>query len=141
MFLKAQQSFQSKQTHTDRDIEEAVRFDVLTDGELEAAIDYSLSLIGEEGKENVAAVHVMHYVHVDHLEKAGLVFARYAAQGMAGKGDMLTVERLIARQKVKKQRGNRFTCRRKTIIQHEPANCRPKRPPHSYRRRAFPPGP
>ena len=82
-----------------RDIEEAVRFGVLTDDELEAAIGYSLSLIGEDAKENVAAAHVMHYLHVDQPEKAGRVLARYAAQGMAGKNEMLIVERLLAQQK------------------------------------------
>jgi hypothetical protein len=82
-----------------RDIEEAVRLDVLTDDELEAAIDYSLSLIGEDGKENVAAAHIMHYLHVDQPEKAVRVFARYAAQGMAGKEDMLIVEGLLPQQK------------------------------------------
>jgi hypothetical protein len=71
----------------------------LIDDELEAAIGYSLSLIGEDAKENVAAAHVMHYLHADQPEKAGRVLARYAAQGMAGKNEMLIVEGLLPQQK------------------------------------------
>lgn len=78
-------------------IHEAVDLNSVDDEEVEAAIAYSLSLIGTEGAENVAAAHVMHYLHAKNHIKADEIHRQYAARGMADRGEMQNVEYLLRR--------------------------------------------
>ena len=64
----------------------------MEDKEVEAAIGYSLLLVGTEGAENIGAAHVMHYLHNNNHIKAREIHRQYAARGMADRGDMQVVE-------------------------------------------------
>jgi hypothetical protein len=73
-------------------IHEAADLTSVEDKEVEAAIGYSLSLVGTEGAENIGAAHVMHYLHNNNHIKAREIHRQYAARGMADRGDMQVVE-------------------------------------------------
>ena len=76
-------------------IHEAADLTSVEDKEVEAAIGYSLSLVGTEGAENIGAAHVMHYLHTKNRIKAREIHRQYAARGMADRGDMQVVGHLL----------------------------------------------
>jgi hypothetical protein len=76
-------------------IHEAVDFTSVEDKEVEAAIAYSLSCVGTEGAESVAAAHVMHYLHAKNHTRAHEIHREYAARGLTDRGDMQIVEQLL----------------------------------------------
>jgi hypothetical protein len=73
-------------------IHEAVDLTSVGDKEVEAAMAYSLSFVGTEGADAVAAAHIMHYLHADNHIKAREIQRKYAARGMADGKEMQTVE-------------------------------------------------
>jgi hypothetical protein len=78
-------------------IHEAADLTSVEDKEVESAIAYSLSCVGTEGAESVAAAHVMHYLHANNHIKAREIHREYAARGMTDRGDMQIVEYLLQR--------------------------------------------
>jgi hypothetical protein len=78
-------------------IHEAADLTFLEDKEVEAAIAYSLSLVGTEGAENIAAAHVMHYLHANNHIKAREIHRKYAARDMADREEMQNVGYLLRR--------------------------------------------
>jgi hypothetical protein len=58
-------------------IEEAAKVKEVTDQEMSEAIQFSMTLISREGKPNIAAAHVMHFLHANRVDEASNVFKSY----------------------------------------------------------------
>lgn len=74
-------------------------FEVIEDGEADSAFEYSLELIGNEGRASVAAAHIMHFVHRQQSDKAAARAARYANENFPPESEFgRALERLKALQ-------------------------------------------
>jgi hypothetical protein len=81
------------------DVVRATDFESVTDAETEDSFGYSLGLLEEAEKVNVAAAHVILYYDRNRLDKARETLARYAALGMVEKGDFKEVVRVLEARK------------------------------------------
>src|SRR5262249_55000983 len=70
------------------DAARAADFDAVADEEIDEAFEHSFSLIAPDRSPNVAAAHVMAYVHERRPDRARATYARYAAEGMGQAGEM-----------------------------------------------------
>jgi hypothetical protein len=52
---------------------------------------YSIELVGQNDCVNVAAAHVMHYLHLGRQDRAKVALDRYREMGVADEGDLATV--------------------------------------------------
>jgi hypothetical protein len=75
-------------------IEEATQMSDIPDQEIADAISYSMNLVDESGKPNIAAAHVMHFLHGNRIEKALEVLDFYRAT-YGSMGDLAHVCRRI----------------------------------------------
>ena len=73
----------------------ATKFEQVQVEEVTQAFNYSLNLAGECEMVNVAASHVMYYIHINQKQKAAEIFQQYCSMGLSGKGDMVKVEKLL----------------------------------------------
>jgi hypothetical protein len=70
-------------------------FDDFTDEDIDAAIDYSLSLAADDKKTNIEAARVMAFIHQKKFAKAAERFETIKRQGFAMEKDLLLVEALL----------------------------------------------
>lgn len=70
-------------------------FDYFSDEDVNAAFNYSISLVSSEKKADVAASKVMWFIHQEKHDKAKRVLANLLEQGTHMEGYMLTVAELI----------------------------------------------
>jgi hypothetical protein len=65
---------------------EELRIDYSADSfsaqEIDAAYEYSMSQIGREGRSEVAAAKVMHFIHQNQLNAARSVYAEFESRGV-----------------------------------------------------------
>jgi hypothetical protein len=76
-------------------LERATAFADLSDDDVEASFDHSLSLVEDADRTNIAAAHVMHYVRRGQSELARARLERYRRLGMSDRGDFPKVVRLL----------------------------------------------
>lgn len=65
----------------------AANFDRAAPAEVEAAFRWSQDLVGERESANLAAAHVMYYVHTNQPEPAWRTYDSYAANGLSSQGE------------------------------------------------------
>jgi hypothetical protein len=68
-------------------VELATDLNKATDNEIDTSFRYSIDLVGSGEGLNIAAAHVMHYVHLGRKDRALEVFERYRSMGFAEKGE------------------------------------------------------
>jgi len=68
-------------------VDRATEFTTIPDDETDASFRHSLDLVGPEERANIAAAHVMHYVHLKRKDKASQVVELYRPAGMLNKGE------------------------------------------------------
>jgi hypothetical protein len=73
----------------------ASEFTGVSDEEVDHAMEYSLGMVGDQGKPPVMAAHVMYFVHKGRPEKASEVFAMYRARGIPIQGDFALAEQYL----------------------------------------------
>ncbi|HUS24320.1 MAG TPA: hypothetical protein VM369_05180 [Candidatus Binatia bacterium] len=78
-------------------IDAATRFDGISDGDADRCFEYSLSLVPPAEQANVAAAHVMHYVHAGRKPQASERMDRYRGAGFVHRGEFPNVVPLLAR--------------------------------------------
>jgi hypothetical protein len=67
-----------------------------SDDEVERCFDWSKGLVGDL-VENVAAAHVMEYIHLGRIGRAREIVMKYCAAGLAERSDMpMAIDRLIS---------------------------------------------
>lgn len=74
-------------------------FENFTDAELEAAINYSLSFVGEDKKANIRAAEVMSYIHQKRFDEAETKLNELLTKGITLENDLLVVQDLIRKNK------------------------------------------
>lgn len=68
-------------------IERATEFASISDDETDASFRHSLDLVGPEERANIAAAHVMHYVHLKRKDRASHIVELYRPHGMLDRGE------------------------------------------------------
>jgi hypothetical protein len=76
-------------TDTDRS------FDMFDEAEVDAAFDYSMSLVSSEKLSNVAAAKVMWFIHQRDYRAARRVFDELVSKGVPERADMVTVSEIL----------------------------------------------
>jgi hypothetical protein len=71
-------------------------FAAFNDSDVNAAFDYSFSVVSGEKLSNVAAAKVMWYLHQNETEKAEALFADLISNGVALENDMVLVQQLLS---------------------------------------------
>jgi len=78
-------------------LERAIEFESRSADQVAADFDYGMSLVEPAERCNIAAAHIMHYVHLRQLDPAQALLERYRAQGFDRAGEFpLAVGRLEA---------------------------------------------
>lgn len=67
-------------------VDQATDFAKIPDDEIDASFRHSLDLIGSDCV-NIAAAHVMHYVHLERKDRASKTLETYHSLGMSDKGE------------------------------------------------------
>lgn len=80
------------------DSEREMSFTSFTDRDVDAAFDYSMSLVSAEKLANVAAAKVMWYLHQEDFDKATSVFADLVSNGVVVENDLFDVRLLLSDQ-------------------------------------------
>jgi hypothetical protein len=65
----------------------ATEFTTMPDDETDASFRHSLDLVGPDERANIAAAHVMHYVHLKRTDRASHIVEIYRPIGMLDKGE------------------------------------------------------
>ena len=68
-------------------VERATDFANIPDDQVEKSFHYSIDLVGADDCTDVAAAHVMHYVHLGRKDRAYQTFEIYRSLGMSDKGE------------------------------------------------------
>jgi len=68
-------------------VDQATDFARIPDDQIEASFRYSLDLVGSDDYVNVAAAHVMQYVHLGRRDRASETLETYRSLGMSEKGE------------------------------------------------------
>lgn len=68
-------------------VDRATEFATIPDDETEASFRHSLELVGPDERANIAAAHVMHYLHLKRKERASQIVELYRPAGMLDKGE------------------------------------------------------
>ena len=68
-------------------VDHATEYATIPDDETDAAFRHSLELVGSEEGANIAAAHVMHYLHLKRKERASQIVELYRPAGMLNKGE------------------------------------------------------
>ena len=77
-------------------IERATEFTTIPDDETDASFRHSLDLVGPEERANIAAAHVMHYLHLKRKDRASHIVELYRSRGMLDKGEFPKVLSLLS---------------------------------------------
>jgi hypothetical protein len=76
-------------------IHRATEFTMVPDDETDSSFRYSLDLVGPDERANIAAAHVMHYVHLKRNDRAAQTAELYRPQGLLDKGEFPTTLSLL----------------------------------------------
>jgi hypothetical protein len=68
-------------------VDRATEFTAIPDDETDASFRYSLHLVRPEERANIAAAHVMHYVHLKRKDRASHTVEIYRSLGLLDKGE------------------------------------------------------
>lgn len=68
-------------------VDRATEFTTIPDDETDASFRHSLDLVGPDERTNIAAAHVMRYVHLKRQDKASHIVEFYRPAGMLDKGE------------------------------------------------------
>ena len=68
-------------------VDQATDFARIPDDEIDASFRHSLDLVGSDDCVNVAAAHVMHYVHLGRKDRASETLEIYRCLGMSDKAE------------------------------------------------------
>jgi len=68
-------------------VDQATDFARIPEDEIDASFRHSLDLVGSDDCVNVAAAHVMHYVHLGRKDRASETLEIYRCLGMSDKGE------------------------------------------------------
>lgn len=68
-------------------VDQATDFTTIPDDEADASFRHSLDLIGPDERVNIAAAHVMHYVHLKRKDRASHIVEIYRPLEMLDKGE------------------------------------------------------
>jgi hypothetical protein len=68
-------------------VDRATEFATIPDDETDASFRHSLELVGPEERANIAAAHVMHYLHLKRKDRASHIVELYRPGGMLDKGE------------------------------------------------------
>lgn len=68
-------------------VNRATEFTTIPDDETDASFRHSVELVGPDERANIAAAHVMHYVHLKRKEKALQTVEFYRPLGLLDKGE------------------------------------------------------
>ena len=68
-------------------IDRATKFTTIPDDEADASFRHSLDLVGPDESANIAAAHVMHYIHLKRKDRASHIVELYRPRGMLDKGE------------------------------------------------------
>ena len=74
----------------------AARVTETSDREMQAAIEYSMNFVSGHGKANIAAAHVMYFLHAGRLTEAESLLQGYLSTQEATE-DLLLVQKLVSR--------------------------------------------
>lgn len=77
-------------------VERATAFTTIPDDETDASFRHSLDLVGPEERANIAAAHVMHYLHLKRKERASHIVELYRPGGMLDQGEFPKVLNLFS---------------------------------------------
>ena len=72
-------------------VDQAIELANLSDDQIEASFRYSIDLVGADDCANVAAAHVMHYVHLGRKDRASEALEIYRRLGISDKGEFSKV--------------------------------------------------
>ena len=76
-------------------IDQATEFTTIPEDETDASFRHSLDLVEPDERANIAAAHVMHYVHLKRTDKASRIVELYRPQGFLDKGEFPQALRLL----------------------------------------------
>ena len=76
-------------------VHQATEFANIQDDETDAAFRHSLDLVGADERANIAAAHLMHYVHLKRREKASQIVEIYRSEGLLDQGEFPAALRLL----------------------------------------------
>jgi len=68
-------------------VDRATDFAGIPDDQIDASFRHSIDLVGADDCANVAAAHVMHYVHLGRKDRATEAMEMYRSLGMSDKGE------------------------------------------------------
>jgi hypothetical protein len=77
-------------------IDRATEFTMIPDEEIDSSFRHSLSLVGPDDHANIAAAHVMHYVHLKRKDRASRIVELYRPEGLLDKGEFPTALSLLS---------------------------------------------
>jgi len=69
------------------EVARATEFTTIADNEIDASFGHSLDLVETDERANIAAAHVMHYIHLQRKDKASHIVEIYRPVGMLDKGE------------------------------------------------------
>jgi hypothetical protein len=76
-------------------VDRATEFTTIPDDETDASFRHSLDLVGPDERANIAAAHVMHYVHLKRKDRASQIVELYGPRGMLNQGEFPQVLSLL----------------------------------------------
>ena len=68
-------------------VDRATEFTTIPDDETDASFRHSLDLVEPEERPNIAAAHVMHYLHLKRTDRASHIIELYRPSGMLDQGE------------------------------------------------------
>ena len=68
-------------------VQRATEFTMIPDDEADASFRHSLDLVGPDERANIAAAHVMHYIHLKRKDRASQIVELYRPHGLLDKGE------------------------------------------------------
>jgi len=77
-------------------VHRATEFTMIPDDETDASFRHSLDFVESDERANIAAAHVMHYVHLKRREKAFQIVEHYRPGGMLDKGEFPTALSILS---------------------------------------------
>jgi hypothetical protein len=73
----------------------AMKFDTLSDDEIDECFRYSIELTGRNDCVNIVAAHITHYLHLGRQDRARKTLDAYRARGLAEEGELATVSKRL----------------------------------------------
>jgi hypothetical protein len=89
-------AFETVEPLSPDDVSRVLDFEAAADDEVEEAFRHSIRLLEGDEIANVAAAHVMHFIHQGRYQRASETLADYRAQGVADQDEIPVVVGLLA---------------------------------------------